>query len=191
MKFRAFDLEGPLEILPRKIEDERGYFCETFRQSIFVEKVGPVAFVQDNESLNVAAGTIRGIHFQIDPSAQGKLIHCTAGRILDFAVDLRANSPAYGRWIGVELSAALGNRLWIPAGFGHAYCTLEPNSIVSYRVTAYYDAAADKGVAWDDPDIAIDWPTIADPSTLSPKDLQQPSLADLPSYFSKAAYSCG
>ena len=184
MEFRSFDLDGPLEIVPRKIEDERGYFSEVFRLNSFAEQVGPTAFVQDNQSLSVRAGTIRGIHFQSHPAAQGKLVRCLAGRLLDVAVDLRHDSPTFGKCASVILTAEENNQLWIPVGFGHAFCTLEPDSIVSYRVTSYYSPEHDKGVAWDDPGIAINWPQIADPATLSPKDRRQPRLAGLPAYFS-------
>lgn len=184
MEFRTFDIEGPLEIVPRKIGDDRGYFSETFRLGAFVERGGPVEFVQDNQSLSVRKGTIRGIHFQTRPAAQGKLVRCLAGSVLDVAVDLRSDSPTYGGSISVVLTPDEINQLWIPVGFGHAFCTLEPNSVISYRVTDYYSPENDKGVAWDDPDIAIDWPDVADPSTLSGKDRIQPSLAGLPAYFS-------
>ena len=184
MEFRSVGLVGPLEIIPRKIEDERGYFSEIFRLRDFAARAGPTAFVQDNQSLSVRAGTIRGIHFQSHPEAQGKLVRCLAGRLFDVAVDLRRDSPTYGRWASVVLSPEESNQLWVPVGFGHGFCTLEPNSIISYRVTRYYSAQDDKGVAWDDPDISIDWPSIADRETLSAKDRKQASLAELPAYFS-------
>ena len=111
-------------------------------------------------------------------------MRCLAGKLFDAVVDLRRDSPSYGRWLSLILTPEKNNQLWVPVGFGHAFCTLEPNSIVSYRVTNYYSPEHDKGVAWDDPDINIDWPAIADPETLSSKDRQQPSLADLPAYFS-------
>lgn len=187
MEFRSLGLDGPLALRPRKIEDERGYFSEIFRLDDFVDQAGAVQFVQDNQSLSVRAGTVRGIHFQTHPAAQGKLVRCLAGKVLDVAVDLRRDSPTYGRWISETLSPEEANQLWIPAGFGHAFCTLEPNSIISYRVTSYYSADNDKGLAWDDPDVAIEWPKIADPETLSPKDRKQPRLAELPAYFSSAA----
>jgi dTDP-4-dehydrorhamnose 3,5-epimerase len=183
MEFRRFELDGPVEIKPRKIEDERGYFSEIFRLDQFADEVGAVEFVQDNQSLSVRAGTIRGIHFQSRPAAQGKLVRCLAGLLLDVAVDLRCDSSTYGRWISVVLSPEENNQLWIPEGFGHAFCTLEPNSIVSYRVTSYYSPENDKGVSWEDPDINIAWPDCADTSTLSAKDRKQPALADLPRYF--------
>ena len=184
MQFRTFFIDGPVEILPRKIEDERGYFSEIFKQNVFAERVPDVSFVQDNQSLSVKPGTIRGIHFQTHPAAQGKLVRCLAGRLLDVAVDLRTGSPTFGKWISVELSPGQNNQLWVPVGFGHAFCSLEPNTVISYRVTDYYSPENDKGVAWDDRDIAVRWPEVADPETLSGKDRQQPRLADLPAYFS-------
>jgi dTDP-4-dehydrorhamnose 3,5-epimerase len=184
MQFRAFDIDGPIQIVPRKHEDHRGYFSEIFRLNSFAEHVGPVTFVQENQSLSNAPGTIRGIHFQTPPMAQGKLVRCVAGRLLDVIVDLRQGSPTFGRWVSVILSPQDLNQLWVPVGFGHGFCTLEPNSIISYRVTEYYSPEHDKGVAWDDPEIGVDWPSIADPETLSGKDREQPRLADLPAYFS-------
>jgi dTDP-4-dehydrorhamnose 3,5-epimerase len=187
MEFRSFELDGLLEIIPRKIEDERGYFSEVFRLNSFAERAGLATFVQDNQSLSVRAGTIRGVHFQLHPAAQGKLVRCLSGRLFDVAVDLRHDSPTFGKWVSVVLSPEENNQLWLPVGFGHAFCTLEPNSVISYRVTSYYSPEQDKGVAWDDPDIAIDWPEIADAGALSHKDHNQPLLADLPAYFSMKA----
>jgi len=190
MEFRKFAVEGLLEFIPRKIEDERGYFSEVFRLDQFSANAGPVEFVQENQSLSVRAGTIRGIHFQTHPFAQGKLVRCHAGSLLDVAVDLRHDSPTFGKWIAVTLDAKQNNQLWVPVGFGHAFCTLEPNSVIGYRVTNYYSPQNDLGVAWNDPDIAIDWPDVADPDTLSPKDRRQPALADLPNHFSVEGYQC-
>ena len=187
MQFRTFDVDGPLEIQPSKIEDERGYFSETFRLAPFTERAGPVEFVQDNQSLSVRAGTIRGIHFQVQPAVQGKLVRCLAGNIFDVAVDLRRDSPTFGRWVAATLTPAENNQLWIPVGFGHGFCTLEPNSVLAYRVTDYYSPECDKGLAWDDPDVAIAWPDVADPGTLSAKDREQPKLVDLPPYFALKA----
>jgi len=184
MDIRTFEIEGPLKIIPRKIEDSRGYFSEIFRLDTFAEHAPGVEFVQDNQSLSVKSGTIRGIHFQSLPAAQGKLVRCLAGSLLDVAVDLRRNSPTFGRWISVVLSPEQNNQLWVPVGFGHAFCTLEPDSVIGYRVTSYYSPENDKGVAWDDAEIGIDWPDLADPETLSAKDRVQPRLADLPAYFS-------
>jgi len=184
MDVRTFELEGPLEMIPRKIEDSRGYFSEVFRLDTFVEHAPAVDFVQDNQSLSVKTGTIRGIHFQSPPMAQGKLVRCLAGSLLDVAVDLRRDSPTFGQFVSVTLSPERNNQLWVPVGFGHAFCTLEPNSVISYRVSNYYSPEHDKGVAWDDSEIGIAWPDVADPETLSGKDRVQPRLADLPAYFS-------
>lgn len=184
MEFRSFDIHGPAEIIPPKFEDERGYFSEIFRLNVFSEKFPGVAFVQENQSLSVRTGTIRGLHFQTKPATQGKLVRCLAGRLFDVAVDIRSDSPTYGKWVSVVLSPEKNNQLWVPVGFAHGFCTLEPNSIISYRVTGYYSPQNDKGVAWDDPQIAVDWPAVADAETLSAKDRVQPRLAELPPYFS-------
>lgn len=151
MEFRSFDIEGPLEIVPQKIDDERGYFLEIFRLDAFARHAPPVEFVQDNQSLSIRVGTIRGIHFQSPPVAQGKLVRCLAGKLFDVAVDLRHGSATYGRWISVMLSPEQNNQFWIPAGFGHAFCTLEPDSVISYRVTSYYSPDHDRaslGTMW-------------------------------------------
>ncbi len=183
MQFRTFDISGPLEIVPARHIDERGYFAEVYREDRFRDQAGSIEFVQENQSLSVRQGTLRGIHYQTAPFAQGKLVRCTSGAIFDVAVDLRHGSPSFGAWIAVELSAELANQLWIPAGFGHAFCTLQPNSTVSYKVTAYYSGPNDGGVLWNDPAIGIVWPDVTDPDTLSAKDRVQPKLADLPVLF--------
>lgn len=184
MQIRSFTIHGPLELIPEKRSDKRGYFSEIFRSDFFDKHAGSISFVQDNQSLSVLVGTVRGIHFQTNPCAQGKLVRCIAGSILDVAVDLRSDSSTFGKWVSVVLSPKDNNQLWIPVGFGHAFCTLEPNSVVSYRVTSYYSPDDDKGVAWNDPDIGIEWPDVADPESLSQKDRSQPTLAELPAYFS-------
>ena len=184
MEFRNLPISGLLEIQPRRIGDARGYFAETFRQDRFAEAAGAVDFVQENESLSATVGTLRGLHFQSNPAAQGKLVRCVAGAIFDVAVDLRHGSPSYGQWAGVELRADLGNQLWVPAGFAHGFCTLQPDTIVSYKVTSYYSPQDDKGVLWNDPAIGVVWPLEANAETLSGKDRVQPLLADLPVYFS-------
>ena len=183
MEIRSFEIDGPFEIIPRKIEDERGYFSEIFRQSVFAERAVTSEFVQDNQSMSVRAGTIRGLHFQTHPAAQGKLVRCLAGSLLDVAVDLRTNSATFGQWISVTLSPGKNNQLWVPVGFGHGFCTLEPNTVISYRVTSYYSPDNDRGVAWNDPEIGVEWPDCADPETLSAKDRTQPFLSELPRYF--------
>lgn len=184
MKVEHLAVPGPVLLTPRRHGDERGYFAETFRADLFAAEVGAFQFVQDNESLSSRVGTIRGLHFQSDPHAQGKLVRCTAGALFDVAVDIRTGSPAYGQCVGEVLTPGNGRQLWVPPGFAHGFCTLEPDTVISYKVTGgYYNATCDKGLAWDDPAIGIDWPDVADATTLSPKDRQQPVLGDLPTYF--------
>lgn len=170
-------------ITPKRHEDARGYFSETFRQDWFRANVAEVGFVQDNQSFSQRAGTVRGLHYQSPPSDQGKLVRSLSGAIFDVAVDIRKYSPSYGRWTSAILTADEGNQLWIPSGFLHGFCTLTPETLVSYKVTAYYDADCDMGVRWDDPEIAVSWPDIADPSLLSRKDAALPSLDALPAHF--------
>lgn len=183
LEFINLEISGVIEIRPVRHGDERGYFSEVFRADHFCREARDVEFVQENESLSAQAGTVRGLHFQTSPFAQGKLVRCIAGSIFDVAVDLRRDSPSYAKWVGLTLSAAQGNQLWVPPGFAHGFCTLEPDCLVSYKVTSYYAPEADKGVAWDDPDIGVAWPDLADPETLSAKDRKQPALADLPHLF--------
>jgi dTDP-4-dehydrorhamnose 3,5-epimerase len=184
MRFNAFDIAGPLEIVPNRIGDERGYFSEIFREDRFTEHVALTRFVQENQSLSARIGTLRGLHFQRNPAAQGKLVRCIVGAIFDVAVDLRHDSPTYGRWVAAELSAVQGNQLWVPSGFAHGFCTLLADTMVSYKVTSYYSPENDCGVAWNDPDIAVQWPDVVDIETLSGKDRIQPSFRDLPPCFS-------
>lgn len=183
MLFRAFAIPGPMEIVPRKFTDERGYFSEIFKLSLFEEHAGPTEFVQDNQSLSVRAGTIRGIHFQTPPAAQGKLVRCISGKVFDVVVDLRQGSPHYGKWESVILTPEQNNQVWVPIGFGHAFCTLADNSIVGYRVTHDYSPEHDKGIIWNDPGLAIEWPLVASPDTLSAKDRELPMLSHLPPHF--------
>jgi len=183
MKVEILPLAGLAKITPKRLGDHRGYFAEVFKEGWFRENVADVAFVQENESLSATVGTVRGLHFQLDPFAQGKLVRCIAGRIFDVAVDIRVGSPTYGKWYGTELSMENGEQLWIPAGFAHGFATLVPDCIISYKVTAPYNAASDRGLLWNDPAIGIAWPLPLDNAILSDKDKVQPSLADLPSSF--------
>jgi dTDP-4-dehydrorhamnose 3,5-epimerase len=183
MEFCRLDILGLVTILPKRIGDMRGHFAETFRADLFEREIGAHKFVQENESLSAQLGTIRGLHFQSDSFAQGKLVRCIQGSLLDVAVDIRQGSPDFGKWISVELSAENGLQLWVPPGFAHGFCTLQPNSMLAYKVTAPYSARHDMGIAWDDPAIGVKWPDCADPDTLSAKDRSQPRLADLPRYF--------
>lgn len=184
MQLTSFDISGLIEITPRKLGDERGYFTEVFREDAFVQAAGAIHFVQENQSLSARVGTVRGLHFQSDPMAQGKLVRCIQGAIWDVAVDIRHGSPTFGQWIAVELTPEKCNQLWIPAGFAHGFCTLLPDSIVTYKVTNYYSPEHDKGILWNDPALALAWPDVADADTLSGKDRVQPLLSDLPPYFS-------
>ena len=184
MQARALDIDGVFEVTPSRHGDERGYFSETFRADWFTQHVADVTFVQENQSLSRHAGVVRGLHFQTAPFAQGKLVRCVAGSIFDVAVDIRHGSPTFGRWVAATLTADAGNQLYVPPGFLHGFCTLVPDTQVAYKVTAFYNRDADKGVRWDDPAIGIAWPAEADPSFLSPKDAQQPALSALPPYFS-------
>lgn len=183
MEFRPLKLAEIVEIVPAKHGDDRGYFSEVFRADRFQAEIGRVEFVQENQSLSVRRGTVRGLHFQTAPCAQAKLVRCLAGAIFDVAVDLRQGSSNFGQWIALELTAEKGNQLWIPPGFAHGFCTLLPDTIVCYKVTSFYSAEHDKGVAWDDEEIGISWPELADPQTLSAKDRVQPKLSALPPYF--------
>lgn len=183
MQVQSFDIPDVKLITPRHIGDERGYFAETFRADLFAQHCGEVTFVQDNESLSAKAGTIRGLHFQSNPHAQGKLVRCTAGALFDVSVDIRQGSPTFGQWVGEILTPENGKQLWVPPGFAHGFCSLKPDTVICYKVTDYYSAECDKGLAWDDPAIAIAWPDLADAETLSAKDRKQPLLSELPAYF--------
>lgn len=186
MEIQTLDIPGVKLLIPRHIGDERGYFAETFRADLFAQHIGDHSFVQDNESLSAKPGTIRGLHFQSVPHVQGKLVRCTAGALFDVAVDIRCGSPTYGQWVGETLTPTNGRQLWVPPGFAHGFCSLEPDTVICYKVTGYYSAECDKGLAWDDPTIGIAWPDVADAETISAKDRKQPLLAELPEYFSRS-----
>ena len=167
-----------LILRPKVFEDARGYFVEMFNVSAFEDATGvSTRFVQDNESSSTF-GTIRGIHFQLPPSAQGKLVRVIDGEVFDVAVDLRRSSSTFGGWHGVTLSARDFKQLWIPPGFGHGFMVLTETARVVYKVTAYYDARSDRTVKWDDSQIGIDWPLDDVDVHLSEKDLTAPSLVD-------------
>lgn len=183
MKLNRLEIADVAEIIPVRHGDDRGYFSETFRDDWFVANVADVTFVQENQSLSRSPGVVRGLHFQSRPSAQGKLVRCVAGAIFDVAVDIRRGSATYGKWVAATLTADQGNQLWIPQGFLHGFCTLGPDTLVVYKVTDYYDRDCDMGVRWDDADIGVAWPDIADPRHLSERDSRQPRLRDLADYF--------
>lgn len=183
MQFERTDIPDVLVITPKRFGDDRGWFMETFRDQAFADAVGPTSFVQENHSLSRPAGTVRGLHFQRQPAAQGKLVRCIRGAILDVAVDIRVGSPTYGRHVAVRLSAEDARQIWIPVGFAHGFCTLEPDTEVTYKVTHGYSPADDGGILWNDPDLGIDWPVSADSVVLSDKDRRLPCLKDLPALF--------
>ncbi len=176
MKFTPTRLPDVLLIEPPRHGDVRGFFMETFRADVFGAHVPGVSFVQDNHSRSEAAGTVRGLHYQSAPKAQGKLIRVTAGAVLDVAVDVRAGSPTYGHHVAVELSADNALQLWVPPGFLHGFCTMRPSTEVQYKVTDYYSPAHDGTVAWNDPDLGIAWPDVANAALLSAKDANAPRL---------------
>lgn len=182
MQAVTFPIEDVKKLKPTRFGDKRGYFSEVFKDQWFRENIADVSFVQDNESLSAQAGTVRGLHFQSEPFAQGKLVRCTRGRLIDVAVDIRTGSPTFGHWVSAELSAENGYQLWVPTGFAHGFMTIVPDTVISYKVTAPYSAAHDRGVKWDDPAIGINWPKMSG-HTLSDKDAKQPLLSELPEYF--------
>ena len=172
-----------LLITPPRSADRRGYFVETYNKMRFAEIGIATEFLQDNQSLSVQRGTIRGLHFQLAPAPQAKLVRVVFGSIFDVAVDLRDGSATYGQWCGATLTAASGGELFIPHGFAHAFCTLEPDTLVAYKVDGLYDKAAEGGLRWDDPEIAIEWPIAAADITVSDKDASLPFLRDVAKPF--------
>lgn len=172
-----FAIDGPLLLVPRRFEDDRGFFSEVWKEAWLEEMGVATRFVQDNHSLSRLKGTVRGLHFQRPPSAQGKLVRCVRGAVFDVAVDLRRGSASFGRFITAELSAENWCQLWIPRGFAHGLCTLTDDAEVLYKVDAPYDAAADSAIRWDDPAIGIVWP-LTGTALLSDKDRVAPPLAE-------------
>lgn len=170
-------------ITPRRFADSRGWFAETYQRDRYRAAGIDADFVQDNQSFSKPAGTLRGLHFQTPPHVQAKLVRCLAGRIWDVAVDLRAGSPTFGRWVAAELTAERGEQLYVPAGFGHGFITLEPDCAVAYKTSDFYAPDCDGGIAWDDPDLGIAWPMPADGPLLSDKDQKLPRLKDFASPF--------
>lgn len=179
MDVRTTTLDGVLIITPKRFGDARGWFSETYQQSRYRDAGVPVGFVQDNMSLSRDIHTVRGLHFQRPSFVQAKLVQAVRGRLLDVAVDLRPGSPTYGQHVAVELDAESGRQLFIPGGFAHGFCTLEPDTQVLYKCSAPYAPAADGGVLWHDPDLAIDWPVGPDRAVVSDKDRGLPRLTDL------------
>ncbi|MBX3497343.1 MAG: dTDP-4-dehydrorhamnose 3,5-epimerase [Parvibaculum sp.] len=183
LEIEETSIPGVRIVRPRRFGDARGYFAETFNRRALAEAGIDIDFVQDNESLSAAPGTVRGLHFQTPDFAQTKLVRVLTGAILDVALDIRRGSPSFGAHVAVELSAENGKQLLVPKGFAHGFCTLAPDTRVFYKVDAYYSEAHDAGLLWNDPDLAIDWPVTPGKAMLSEKDTRLPRLADFDTPF--------
>ncbi|GJE18947.1 dTDP-4-dehydrorhamnose 3,5-epimerase [Methylobacterium marchantiae] len=170
-------------IVPNRFGDDRGWFSETFRADTLAGAGIDDVFVQDNQSFSTQSGTVRGLHFQLEPAGQAKLVRVLSGSVLDVAVDLRRGSSTYGSHVAVRLDAADGKQLYVPVGFAHGFCTLEPDTMVAYKVSAYYSREHDRNLAWNDPDLAIDWPVDEGKAILSDKDRAAPSFTQLSLVF--------
>lgn len=178
--FIETDIPGVILVRPKIFNDARGLFAETYKYSDFLKAGITENFVQDNISRS-RKGTLRGLHYQLNPAAQAKLVRCSKGRIFDVAVDIRRGSPYYGRWVGVEMSEEENSMLYIPRGFAHGFVALSDNAEVIYKCSSEYSPAHDRGIIWNDPDIGITWP-ISEP-ILSEKDMQHPNLRDADNNF--------
>ena len=178
MKTEKLDIEGLVLITPKRHGDARGWFCESWSRESYKKNGIDADFIQDNMSLSVPRHTVRGLHFQIAPFAQAKLVSVPQGRILDVAVDIRPGSATYGRHVAIELSAENGQQLYIPAGFAHGFCTLAENTLVSYKINAPYAPAHERGILWHDPDLKISWPVSPKSAIVSEKDCQYPQFKD-------------
>jgi dTDP-4-dehydrorhamnose 3,5-epimerase len=176
LEVRPLRLDGVLEIRPRRIGDDRGFFSETWNAERLGEHGVRLNFVQDNHSYSAAKGVLRGLHYQMPPYAQDKLVRVVKGAVLDVAVDIRKGSPSFARWVALEVSARDWNQILIPKGFAHGFVTLEPDTEVIYKVTSHYSADHDRSIRFDDADIGVDWPLPASELQLSDKDRNAPLL---------------
>jgi dTDP-4-dehydrorhamnose 3,5-epimerase len=183
MRVERLAIADVILVTPARFGDSRGFFSETYNERRFSEAGIGAGFVQDNHSLSAQRGVVRGLHCQIAPSAQGKLVRVVKGAIWDVVVDIRHGSPSFGQYVGAELSAENWAQLWVPAGFLHGFCTLVPETEVIYKVNAEYDPAAERGVAWDDPDLALPWPVTPAQAVLSTKDARLPRLSACEPWF--------
>ena len=182
MKITKTDIEGVVIIEPRIFDDARGYFFESFSEREFAEQVCDCRFVQDNEAKS-SYGVVRGLHFQLPPHAQSKLVRVVKGRILDIAVDIRKSSPTFGKHVAVELSAKNHRQIFIPRGFAHGYSVLSEEAVVEYKCDNYYAPESEGAIAWDDAELAIDWQIPTEKVTLSEKDKHHPTLAECERLF--------
>jgi dTDP-4-dehydrorhamnose 3,5-epimerase len=189
MDIKTTKLPGVLVLKPRRFADARGYFVETYNAQLFRQSGIMVHFVQDNQSFSIRSGTVRGLHFQLPPAAQAKLIRVLRGSIFDVAVDLRLQSPTYGQWFAEEISAEGGEQIFVPRGFAHGFCTLEPNTEVAYQVDSYYAPASENGIIWNDPSLNIAWPVKSNEAILSEKDRELGTLKELVSPFRYARHA--
>ncbi|HEY0312465.1 MAG TPA: dTDP-4-dehydrorhamnose 3,5-epimerase [Allosphingosinicella sp.] len=180
---RRLALPDLVEIVPQRFADRRGFFSETWSAPALAAEGIEVPFVQDNHSLSVEAGVVRGLHYQVPPAAQAKLVRVVRGAIFDVAVDIRHGSPTFGGWVGLVISAEAWNQILVPPGFAHGFMTIEPNTEVVYKVSAPYSPEHDRAIRWDDPAIGIDWPLEGRTPILSDKDRGAPLLADAPPVF--------
>lgn len=177
------DIEGVFIIEPKVFGDSRGYFFESFNAKDFAEKTGlDIRFVQDNESRS-HYGVLRGLHFQLPPYTQSKLVRCVKGKVLDVAVDIRKGSPNYGKWVSCELTEENHRQFFVPKGFAHGFCVLSDDAIFQYKCDNFYHPEAEGAIIWNDPDVNIAWPIPADDVELSAKDLQHPLLKDFDTPF--------
>ncbi len=183
MKVERLSIPEVFVVTPPKYGDARGFFSEIYNAAAFAGVGIDQAFVQDNQSLSSQRGVLRGLHCQIGPNTQGKLVRVLRGSIWDVAVDIRRGSPTYGQYAAALLSAENWSQIWVPGGFLHGFCTLEPDTEVVYKVTAPYDKAAERGVIWNDPDLALPWPISADEAVLSDKDKVLPRLSDCDAWY--------
>ncbi len=183
MDIEKTEIPEVIVISPAKFGDHRGFFSETYNRAKFEAHGLILDFCQDNHSFSAAVGTLRGLHFQIPPFAQDKLVRVSRGAILDIAVDIRHGSPTFGKWVSRLISAEAWNQILVPVGFAHGFCTVAENTEVQYKVTAPFAPDHERGIAWNDPDLAIDWPLNGAEPTLSGKDTNFPTLAASPVYF--------
>ena len=183
MQIERFTIDDIFVVTPLKRIDHRGFFSETYRSEALRAHGVTADFIQENHVYSAERGVLRGLHFQIPPRAQGKLVRCIRGAILDVAVDIRKHSPTYSRHVALELSAANWKQLWVPPGFAHGYITLEPDCEVIYKVTDYWAPESERGIAWNDPGLGIDWRYSASDIIIADKDRSHPCLADVDPVF--------